>query len=401
MALIPAVLFFLATGAGAQSPEPVSAPENVISSITVAPGAINTLGESLSLEKGPWVIGEVLIFTGTKLASEPSWRERIRGRRGMLYTKSDIANDISELKSLDVFTAVEPALHSMPDSPVPPEFASIAVSTHQVRLVFTVTEKAPASPIAAAPAPKSAIPPAAISGVVLTPTAYRGAGRYASPGLGLDINAAYFIGRLYGKNKFENTVRKVNYIDRIGVWLLTADGKMQVQSESTWRPAVAVGAMGAVLLRDAPQGNITTPNFSVKITDKTTRLLSDAYFVASKKIHMFRTSVGFMQGDMGNAVGALSEYLTPQSLEFYANRKGGRVMSASVPFASILILPKPAYPLAVEFMKFNGAHLNPILINFKLGYFLKLNFDIAYLKFDGGYDVLGTFQFRYNHFPRR
>ena len=52
-------------------------------------------------------------------------------------------------------------------------------------------------------------------------------------------------------------------------------------------------------------------------------------------------------------------------------------------------------------MKFNGAPMNPWLINFKIGYFVKLNFDIAYLKYQGGYDVLGVLQFRYNYFPQR
>jgi hypothetical protein len=37
----------------------------------------------------------------------------------------------------------------------------------------------------------------------------------------------------------------------------------------------------------------------------------------------------------------------------------------------------------------------------KLGRFLHLNFDLAYLKFDGGYELLGLFQFRYNQFPSR
>jgi hypothetical protein len=41
------------------------------------------------------------------------------------------------------------------------------------------------------------------------------------------------------------------------------------------------------------------------------------------------------------------------------------------------------------------------MLNFKIGYFLKMNFDIAYLRFQGGYDVLGLLQFRFNQFPRR
>ena len=65
-----------------------------------------------------------------------------------------------------------------------------------------------------------------------------------------------------------------------------------------------------------------------------------------------------------------------------------------------MLLPKPQYPLAVEFIKFNGAPLNPWLMNFKVGYFLHLNFDVGLLKFQGGYDLLGLLQFRFNQFPR-
>ena len=57
---------------------------------------------------------------------------------------------------------------------------------------------------------------AALSGIVLMPTAYRGRGKN-SIGLGLDFNAAYYIGRLYGKNKYEWTIDKKNYLDRVGV----------------------------------------------------------------------------------------------------------------------------------------------------------------------------------------
>ena len=52
-------------------------------------------------------------------------------------------------------------------------------------------------------------------------------------------------------------------------------------------------------------------------------------------------------------------------------------------------------------MKFNGAAAAPYMLNFKIGRFLKLNFDVAYLKFRNGYELLGLFQFRYNHFPSR
>nr|MBP7796902.1 hypothetical protein [Elusimicrobiales bacterium] len=52
-----------------------------------------------------------------------------------------------------------------------------------------------------------------ISGIVLTPTAYRSNG-INEIGPALDFNAAYYIGRLYGKNTFQWTTDKKNYLDR-------------------------------------------------------------------------------------------------------------------------------------------------------------------------------------------
>ncbi|OGR82825.1 MAG: hypothetical protein A3J74_05115 [Elusimicrobia bacterium RIFCSPHIGHO2_02_FULL_57_9] len=160
--------------------------------------------------------------------------------------------------------------------------------------------------------------------------------------------------------------------------------------------------MGTFLFRDSPQPKIDAPaTLAVNPQQKSTKLLSGAYVVSSKKLGPVRASLGFQQGNQGDMVAQFSQFLTPDALGFYANKRGQTVRSRSVPFASLLILPKPEFPLGVEFMKFNGAALNPILINFKVGYFLHLNFEVGYLKFAGGYDVLGLIQFRYNQFPKR
>ncbi|MBI5881907.1 MAG: hypothetical protein HZB91_02235 [Elusimicrobia bacterium] len=392
LALALASLLLMSPSVQAQEP-PAQA------STATVPSVFPSSQTALSTDQGPWVLGEVLIFSGAKVSAEPSWREKVRGHRGMLYTKADIADDVEKLVATRRFDGVEPVLFEIPGSPVPPEYASISAVPNQVRLVYRVAEK-PAPP-AAPQADKPQTPPAAVSGIIITPTAYRGAGKYTTPGMGLDFNAIYFIGRLYGHNSFENSVRKTNYIDRLGVWLLSAEGKMQIQSETRWRPAMAVGAHGHLMFRDAPQPSINTPTVSLQVNQKTTKTLSDAYVVASKNIKGVRVSAGYMMGSTGDIPAQLTEYLTPQALEFYAGRRSDRAWSRSMPFASILYLPKPAYPLGVEIIRFNGAALNPVLVNFKLGYFLKLNFDVSYLKFNGGYDVLGTFQFRYNHFPRR
>ncbi len=376
-----------------QNPWAVAAP--TAPPVAVAPPM--ALGTPLSVSGGPWVPAEVLFFSAGRVVADYAWRDSVRARRGHLYTAADLQRDVVDLMTLGRFTSLTPAVYAIPGTVVPPEFTTISVSTNQVRVVFDVVEK-----VVEAPKVKIVTPPTAVGGVLLTPTAWRGAGRHENPGMALDINAAYFIGRLYGKNSYPDSPRKTNTIDRIGLWTLTADGKMQIQSESKLRPAVAVGGQAMLMFRDSPQPTVTAPGVSVKIDTKNTKILTDGYFVASKKLGPVRTSAGVMQGTIGNLAANLSEFLTPEALRFYTrDLSGTQVISRTVPFASVFYLIKPDYPVGVEVMKFNGAARKPVLVNFKLGRFLKLNFDLALLKYQGGYDVLGFFQFRYNHFPKR
>lgn len=366
-------------------------------------GAHPGLGNVVDLNRGgPWVIGEVLFFSNGQLSTDYSLRDRVRAARGGLYTRNDIFADVDSLMATQKFVSVTPSLFEIPSSPVPPELAGIAISTSEVRLVFDTIPKPVVVSTAAA---KPRMPPAALSGIILTPTAYRGLAVNNAPGLGLDFNAVYIIGRLYGKNSYPQAPDRTNYIDRVGVWLLGADGKMQIQSETAWRPAMAVGAQGSFMFRDSPQPNVNpgnTPTVTVNASQKSTQLLSDAYFVASKKFGPIRTSAGFMQGSMGRAVMQFSDLLSPDALHYYAgNPTFPQDYARTMPFVSILSVPKPQYPLAVEVVKLNGAPANPILFDFKVGYFLHLNFDLGYLKFQNGWDLLGLLQFRFNEFPRR
>ena len=389
--LAAAALMGAIVPAAAQSPgQP--APASTAAAVGVS------LGAALSVSGGPWVPAEVLFFSAGRVVADYAWRDSVRARRGHLYTSADLSGDVADLMTLSRFDKVTPAVYAISGMPVPSEFTAVSISTNLVRVVFEVTEKA----VPAAAKPKIVTPPTAVGGVILTPTAWRGAGRFTSPGMALDINAAYFIGRLYGKNSYPDAPRKTNYIDRIGLWMLTADGKMVVQSETNVRPAVAVGGQAMLLFRDSPQPTVTAPGVAVKIDSKNTHVLTDGYFVTSKTIGPVRTSVGVMQGNVGDFPVQLSEFLSPEALKFYArDTVGTAVRSRTVPFASVFYLIKPDYPIGLEIMKFNGAARKPTLINFKLGRFLKLNFDLALLTYQGGYDILGLLQFRYNHFPKR
>ena len=112
------------------------------------------------------------------------------------------------------------------------------------------------------PRKKQTIKKTALSGIVLMPTAYRGTGTNEI-GPGLDINAAYIIGRLYGKNTYDWTLEKKDYLDRIGLWILSADGKLQVQTEGKYRPAVAAGVQGIFSFRDSSNPTLKTKSWFI------------------------------------------------------------------------------------------------------------------------------------------
>lgn len=399
----PAALLALALLAPAAGAQPL--PGFAAAPSTVTASTQSLLGVPMALEGGPWVVGDVQ-FSGYKSVSLYVLQNKVRARRGALFTPSDVAVDLEALKAMPSVVSAQAALYGIPEQAAPESYRTIAVSTMMVRLVYTLVEKELSLPGLDRPAPEagakpdeSKVPPAALSGVVMTPTAYRGVNQYNTPGLGLDINAMYFIGRLYGKNSL--STRQTNFIDRLGVWNLSADAKMQVQSETDLRPAMAVGAQGIFTFRDAPQPAIAQPNVTVNVSADTTRALGETYVVATKKLWKARVSGGYSYGNAAERIALLTEFLSPQSLQFSL---GGvnpiEAKAKDTVFASVMFLPKPSYPLAVEVIRPNGMPRKPILFNFKLGYFLKLNFDVSYLRFQGGWDLLGQFQFRYTHFPR-
>ncbi|MHB0996521.1 MAG: hypothetical protein ACYC2I_09155 [Elusimicrobiales bacterium] len=241
-----------------------------------------------------------------------------------------------------------------------------------------------------------------LSGIVLMPTAYRGRGDNAI-GLGLDFNAAYYIGRLYGKNTLPWTIEKKNYLDRVGLWLLSADPKMQVQTEGKWRPAMSVGVQGILKFRDAAQPTLNQPSVSTKIDSKNTDTYANAYVALTKRLHpKFLINAGYSDGDMPKVIYGLSEFLSREAINL--SRGSATTAAVQMPtgmlFGGFLWLPKKDSPIGVEFMLPQGATQSPKLVNLHLGTLLKLNFELSYLTFDGGWDLMGMFQFRYNYLPK-
>lgn len=300
----------------------------------------------------------------------------------------------SDLAAQILYTAPAISTSTLPEGV---GLSTTAVSGHEEaeeREEETGQERKPKPPLEFAPSP---IP---LSGMVLMPTAYRGNGRNTL-GLGLDFNAAYYIGRLYGKNTLDWTMQKTNYMDRVGIWLLTADAKMTVQTETAWRPALAAGVQGTYSLRDAPSPTLNptaAPTLTVSVNR--TNALGAAYLVLTKRLHRkFITSAGYMEGNAVDQISHLSEFLSKDALRFSGYPETGAT-SRNMLFAGFIWLPSPTYPISAEILIPQGAPAGPKLINLHLGRLLKLNFELSLLTFKGGWDLLGMFQFRYSYFPK-
>lgn len=237
-----------------------------------------------------------------------------------------------------------------------------------------------------------------ISGIVITPTAYRSYG-IKEIGPSLDINATYYIGRIYSKNSFEWSKDKKNYLDRIGLWYLEADGKLLVQSEKELFPAFSTGIKAAFSFRDSPQPNLNSPSASFKVSSKSTEKLLSLYFAASKRIYKdFFSSFGYSTGDMGKTVYMLSEFISDRSSQLTYNKS--RSISDSTIFFNTFLVINEKNIVGVEVIIPQGSTFSPKLINLQLANFLKLNFQLSYLMYKNGSEILGMFNFRYSFYPR-
>lgn len=246
-----------------------------------------------------------------------------------------------------------------------------------------------------APQNEKYIPP--LSGVVLTPTAYDSKGADELRPV-LDINLAYYIGRIYGKNTYDWTTEGKKYLDRIGLWILGADGKLILQTETKWRPAMASGVQGAFIFRDSSEPQLDEDDADTAVDTDKSDTIASAFIVFTKKIkEKFILNAGYSYGTYGNFLPQLSEFLTPEALAM--SGKTGNAKSTGFIFGGLIFLLKADYPLSAEILIPQNAALNPKLINFRFGKIARMSFQLSYLFYEGGWDLLGCIQFRLNVLP--
>lgn len=237
-----------------------------------------------------------------------------------------------------------------------------------------------------------------ISGIIITPTAYRSYG-INEIGPSLDINAVYYIGRIYGKNKFDWTVNKTNYLDRIGLWYIEMDGKLLLQKEDRYIPAFASGVKTSFAFRDSPQPDLKSPSASFKVDSNNTESNISLYFTLSKYIsENSALSAGYCEGDLSKMPYMLSEFLSKKSADLTYSKP--RSITRSTIFFNFFYIIKNKNIIGIEAIIPQGSTFSPKLFNIQLANFLKLNFQLSYLKYNSGSEILGMFNFRYSFYPR-
>lgn len=240
-------------------------------------------------------------------------------------------------------------------------------------------------------------PVIARSGLAFFPTGYSN-GIYRSDGFNLDLLFAYFIGSIVEKQRGQQT----ETLNPLRLWLFTFDAKYGWMEEWGNRPAIATGLMDTMLLEGS---NPTSGGSSGGTLKFTSTALGGIYTTVSKRVSK-RTALhlGYMRGNLGGLVGGgklrrvfptgnFSDLMLKfaQGLEPYRNESAPNILYTGLDFRWLgttwrFEVAKP-FPLSKH----------PYLIDTKIDRLFAFN--LAYEHWQGGYAVLGYFNFRFTIFP--
>ncbi|MBI4667648.1 MAG: hypothetical protein HY747_00435 [Elusimicrobia bacterium] len=235
-------------------------------------------------------------------------------------------------------------------------------------------------------------------GIMIVPSAYRKVPIYDTPTgetgkllpMNIDITTIYFIGRIYSYNRLEELTNQRSVLfTRLGVWFLQLDGKMILEKESRFFPQLAAGAEGAYLLRDSKAPGIQNPTFAFNFQKENSRSFTGIFAVASKQIGRLQATAGWISGSSPAKLIYLTEFLP----------------SAQQPsqgiFGGISFQVSRRFNFQAEAVRALGTTEKPMLLNIKMGSAAHTNFDVGYLRYNRGFEILGHFSFRYTLYPFR
>jgi hypothetical protein len=220
--------------------------------------------------------------------------------------------------------------------------------------------------------------------LVLMSTAYRGLG-LRDTGFTGDLQFTYYIGTLYGEQDPELS-KAATYLDPISLWLLNGDVKYTALVDPESPVAVAVGARGALQLF-AGQQSTTGGQFTFS-SKSTFQTLWGTYLSLSRSFGNWGVHAGYLLGTIGDSIYYLSKYIEPAPtrnlISLGVDLPLFRRMNASLE----VLLPLDDHLQSSQ---------HPLLINAHVDRLL--NFDVAYLRWDQGWALLGYFNIRFTVFP--
>lgn len=235
-----------------------------------------------------------------------------------------------------------------------------------------------------------------LTGVMLTPSAYRRIPLYESQvsqtrdllPINWDWVMSYYIGRLYGYNQLEELASsRKNLFSRVGVSFLQTDLKFILERERKYFPQLAFGLEATQMIRDTSPPDVSNPSAEFLVKKGNQRSFGGLFLAASKEIGWFRSTIGWMQGTSPSKVIYLTELL-PKASE-----------SDSGVFFNVSAAANKRFGIQWELLKPLRAKNSPWLINAQLGRLLHANFDVAYLHYEKGYEILAHLNFRLTVYP--
>jgi|GEM_PF-2166904 len=219
-------------------------------------------------------------------------------------------------------------------------------------------------------------------------------------GLNIDFILNYYIGRLFGEDPPSKRQGIPPYFNlkRVGIWLLTVDGKIVLPYLEKKLFSLAFGGRYTYMFDDkgAPS-QVGEQTF--EINPEKSKGLPSVYTVVTKAWTKNAFHFGIIWGKEDEIIPRLSEY-TYKVCYLTGNWQTGK----SVIFFGMNTHLIPWINLKIEALHPLDNPVDPWLFNIDLGKFLPANFQLAYLRYKYEWDkyewdILGYFNFRYTFYP--
>jgi len=234
--------------------------------------------------------------------------------------------------------------------------------------------------------------------MALLPTGYSNGVGHVN-GFNLDLMFTYYIGSIIEKS---SDTAGSEVLNPLRLWLFTVDTKYGWFDENGNMPALSTGFMDTILLQGTSGNSSSTQSFKF-----TASSMGSVYTTLSKRVAKnSAVHLGYMRGNIRDVVGKLGSPFRRIS----PNRNHSELLGLlSDNLEDIRGESAPNIVFTGWETKFLGTmwrfelwkpfplSRSPLLLNTKIDRLF--SFNLAYEKWQGGYAILGYFNFRFTIFP--